>query len=93
MHPVRKLREAGPSTVAQNSELLAENVVFHSTVLIKAVEGREAVAAIPLSPALSASPSTAGTRFAARKSTNTLSLGARCRLDGHRTRRGPERSV
>ena len=28
MHPVRKLREARPSTVAQNSELLAENVVF-----------------------------------------------------------------
>jgi hypothetical protein len=24
---------------------------------------------------------------------NTLSLGARCRLDGHRTRRGPDRSV
>src|SRR6185312_15101574 len=39
------------------------------------------------------SPSTAGTRFVARKSTNTLSLGARCRLDGHRIRRGPERSV
>ena len=44
-------------------------------------------------PAVSASPSTAGTRFAARKSTNVLSLGERCRLDGHRTRRGPERSV
>jgi hypothetical protein len=38
----------------------------------------------------SASPSTTGTRFAVRKSTNTLSLGEICRLDGHSTRRGPE---
>jgi hypothetical protein len=48
---------------------------------------------IPLSPAPSVLASTAGTRFSARKSTNTLSLGARCLLDGHRIRRGPERSV
>jgi hypothetical protein len=34
-----------------------------------------------------------GKRFAARKSTNTLSLGGRWRLDGHRTRRVPEESV
>jgi hypothetical protein len=42
---------------------------------------------------LFASPSTDGTRFAARKSTKALSLGASCRLDGHSTRSGPERSV
>ncbi len=46
MHPLRKLREAGPSTAAQNSALLAENVVFHSPVFVRAVEGRKAVAAI-----------------------------------------------
>ena len=51
------------------------------------------LAAYPAVSALFASPSTTGTRFAARKSTNTRSLGARCRLDGQMTRRGPERSV
>jgi hypothetical protein len=32
--------------VEQNKALLAENVVFHSPVLVKVVEGRDAVAAI-----------------------------------------------
>src|SRR2546422_236582 len=51
MHPLRRLREAGPSTPAQVSALLTENVVFHSPVLVKAVEGREKVSAV-----LAASP-------------------------------------
>jgi hypothetical protein len=46
MRPLRKLRQSGPATVEQNKALLAENVVFHSPVLVKAVEGRDAVAAI-----------------------------------------------
>jgi hypothetical protein len=44
MHPLRKLREAGPSTAAQNSELLTDNVVFRSPG--KAVGGHKAVATI-----------------------------------------------
>lgn len=43
MHPLRKLREAGPNTPAQVSELLAANVVFHSPVFVRAVEGRKEV--------------------------------------------------
>ena len=46
MHPLRKLRESGPSTPAQVSTLLAEDVVFNSPILVRAIEGREAVAAI-----------------------------------------------
>jgi hypothetical protein len=44
MHPLRKLREAGPPTPEQVAAILAENVVMHSPVLIKAIVGREAVA-------------------------------------------------
>jgi len=46
MHPLRKLRESGKPTVAQVSELLAENVVFNSPILIRPIEGREVVATI-----------------------------------------------
>jgi uncharacterized protein with FMN-binding domain len=46
MHPLRKLFEAGPNTLAQIAALLAENAVFHSPMLIRPVEGREKVAAI-----------------------------------------------
>jgi hypothetical protein len=46
MHPLRKLREAGPGTAAQYSELLAETVVFHSPVFVRGVHGRKEVAAV-----------------------------------------------
>lgn len=46
MHPLRKLREAGKPTPAQVSELLADNVVFNSPLLIRPIEGREVGAAI-----------------------------------------------
>ena len=46
MHPLRKLRESGKPTAAQVSALLAENVVFHSPILVRAIQGRDAVAAI-----------------------------------------------
>jgi len=46
MHPLRKLRESGSSTPAQVRELLAESVVFNSPILVRPIEGREAVAAI-----------------------------------------------
>ena len=46
MHPLRKLRESGKPTPAQVGELLADNIVFNSPILIRPIEGREACAAI-----------------------------------------------
>ena len=46
MHPLRKLREAGKPTFAQVRELLAENIVFHSPILARPLEGRDTIAAI-----------------------------------------------
>lgn len=46
MHPLRKLRESGSATAAQVSELLAEDVKFNSPILIRAIEGRDTIAAI-----------------------------------------------
>jgi hypothetical protein len=46
MHPLRKLRESGKATPETVRELLAENVVFNSPILIRPIEGREVVAAI-----------------------------------------------
>lgn len=34
MHPLRELRESGKPTAAQVSELLAENIVFNSPILV-----------------------------------------------------------
>lgn len=44
MHPIRKLREFGHPTAAQFAALLADDVVMHSPLLIRAIVGREAVA-------------------------------------------------
>ena len=41
MHPLRKLRESGKPTPAQIRELLAENVVFNSPILVRSVTGSE----------------------------------------------------
>ena len=46
MHPLRKLRESGKPTPAQVSELLAEDIVFNSPILVRPIEGREVIAAI-----------------------------------------------
>ena len=46
MHPLRKLRESGKPTAAQVSELLAENIIFNSPILVRPIEGREVCAAI-----------------------------------------------
>jgi hypothetical protein len=46
MHPLRKLRESGHPTPAQVSELLAENVVFNSPLLVRPIGGRDVCAAI-----------------------------------------------
>ncbi len=44
MHPLPKLRLAGPPSYAQVCEILADDVVMHSPLLIKAIVGRDAVA-------------------------------------------------
>jgi hypothetical protein len=46
MHPLRKLRESGKRTPAQVSELLVDNIVFNSPLLVRSIEGREVVEAI-----------------------------------------------
>ena len=46
MHPLRKLRESGNATPAQVSALLADNIVFKSPILVRAIDGREVIAAI-----------------------------------------------
>ena len=46
MHAIRKLRESGHATVADYEKILAADVVFHSPVLIRTIEGRTAVAKI-----------------------------------------------
>lgn len=46
MHPLRKLRESGKATADQVRELLAEDVVFNSPILIRPIGGRDVIAAI-----------------------------------------------
>ena len=46
MHPLRKLRESGKPTLAQVSELLAENITFNSPILARPIQGRELIAPI-----------------------------------------------
>jgi len=41
MHPLRKLRESGKPTAAQIGELLAEDAVFNSPLLVRPISGRE----------------------------------------------------
>ena len=53
---LRKLRESGKPTAAQVSELLAENIVFNSPILIRPIEGREVIATISLSRSLRVVP-------------------------------------
>ena len=44
MHPIRKLRESGHATPEQFAALLAEDVVMHSPLLVRAILRRDAVA-------------------------------------------------
>ena len=46
MHIIRKLRESDHATAADYETILAANVVFHSPVLIRTIEGRAVVAKI-----------------------------------------------
>ena len=44
MHPIRKLRGSGHATAEQLATLLADDIVMHSPLLIRAIVGRDAVA-------------------------------------------------
>lgn len=44
MHPLRELRQGTPPTPEQLAQILNENVVMHSPVLIKPIVGHELVA-------------------------------------------------
>ena len=44
MHPIRKLLESGHATAEQFAALLADDVVMHSPLLVRAIVGRDAVA-------------------------------------------------
>jgi hypothetical protein len=56
MHPLRKLRESGKPTLAQISELLAENIVFNSPILARPIQGRNSSRRFSLSRALPVVP-------------------------------------
>ena len=82
MHPLRKLRESGKATPAQVSELLAENIVFKSPMLVRPIEGREVIAAIF---AQSSSTRGSGTYTAEFKlDERTTFLRWEGTMDGHR---------
>jgi hypothetical protein len=44
MHPIRALRESGHATTEKFAAWLAADVIMHSPLLIRAIEGRDAVA-------------------------------------------------
>ena len=46
MHPFRVLRENHEATAADYAKILAENVVFHTPVLVKGLEGRDLCAMV-----------------------------------------------
>jgi hypothetical protein len=69
VHAIRRLREVGHATLANYETLLAENVVFHSPVLIRTIEGREVVAKI----------------FAASTTLREGAYTGEWKLDDHRT--------
>jgi len=46
MHPLRALRERGHNTPEQVAALLAEDVVFHSPIFVRGIEGKDAVAKV-----------------------------------------------
>src|SRR5678816_694486 len=82
MHPLRKLRESGKPTATQVSELLAENIVFNSPILIRPTEGREVIATIFAQPSTTRGPGTYTAEFKLDEHGTFLRwVGA---VDGHR---------
>ena len=82
MHPLRKLRESGNPTPAQVSELLAENIVFNSPILVRPIEGREVIAAIFAQSSSTRGSGTYTAEFKLDERTNFLRwVGT---MDGHK---------
>jgi hypothetical protein len=75
MHPLRKLRESGKYTVAQMRELLAENAVFNSPLLIRPIEGGDVLAAIFAQSSSDAWVGYLNGRVQARRANHLLALG------------------
>ena len=75
MHPLRKLRESGHPTAAQVSELLAENIVFNSPILIRPIEGREVIATIFAQSSSTRGSGTYTTEFKLDEHTTFFALG------------------
>jgi hypothetical protein len=46
MHPLCALRDSGGADPGQFAQLLAENVIFHSPLLVRAIEGRYKVSRV-----------------------------------------------
>src|ERR1700712_4638059 len=82
MHPLRKLRESGKPTAAQVRELLAENIVFNSPILVRPIEGREVIAAIFAQSSSTRGPGTYTTELKLAERTTCLRWVAT--MDGHK---------
>jgi len=84
MHPLRKLREFGNPTPAQVRELLAENIVFNSPILVRPIEGREVIAAIFAQSSATRGSGTYTAEFKLDERTTFLRwVGT---MDGHKSR-------
>jgi hypothetical protein len=82
MHPIRELRESGHATPEQFTALLDENVVMHSPLLVKAINGRDAVA--KTMAASSRNRDNPGTYVLERKlDANTTFLRWKGSIEGH----------
>jgi hypothetical protein len=46
LHPLRALRESGGADPGQFAQILAENVIFHTPLLVRSVEGRHKVSRV-----------------------------------------------
>jgi hypothetical protein len=78
MHPLRKLRESGKPTPAQISELLAEDIVFNSPILVRPIVGREVIAAIFAQSSATRGSGTYTAEFKLDERTTFLRCGFRC---------------
>ena len=83
MHPLRRLREAGPPTPEQAAAILAENVVMHSPVLVKPIVGRELVA-ITISNSSHSRDDTGQYIFEAKFDDRTTLLRWQGTVEGHK---------
>lgn len=82
MHPLRKLRESGKPTLAQISELLAENIIFNSPILARPIQGGSSSRRFSLSRAIHVGSGTYIAEFRLDERTTFLALVGT--MDGHK---------